>query len=344
MGALEPSWLPGYRVRILDGNALSATDRRLLELRPFWDAPLPGKVLAVLERQSGLVRHLFQTPDGHAQERSLLPEVIALVEAGDRWIADRNFCTHQFLHEIDSREGFFVIRRHGTVRGHPAGEWSAESACPTGRVREQTLAIHREGKGKTFRRIRVALNEPTRDGDGWIEILTNLPAEVDHSVVASLYQRRWRIETLFWEMAETLHGEPATLCQPQGFLFVFGMGLVASNAVRVFKGAIRRVHGASAWETRSLYYLMGEVVRFSGTMEICRETASWQEWHHRSEEVWLAELLRVAGQVRPGQYRKAPKRSPPSGAKRGKYQRDAHRNGGHTSTQKILEGRKVKDD
>jgi hypothetical protein len=122
MGSLEPSWLPGYRVRILDGNALSATDRRLLELRPFWDAPLPGKILAVLEQQSGLVHHLFQTPDGHAQERSLLPDVIELVGAKDLWIADRNFCTHQFLHEIDSREGFFVIRRHGTVRRADLGD------------------------------------------------------------------------------------------------------------------------------------------------------------------------------------------------------------------------------
>lgn len=44
----QPAWRLGYRVRILDGNHLSATHRRLLPLRDAWDAPLPGKVLAVL--------------------------------------------------------------------------------------------------------------------------------------------------------------------------------------------------------------------------------------------------------------------------------------------------------
>src|SRR3954464_8740922 len=42
-----PSWLPGYRVKILDGNHLEATEHRLPELRTTWAAPLPGKGLVV---------------------------------------------------------------------------------------------------------------------------------------------------------------------------------------------------------------------------------------------------------------------------------------------------------
>src|SRR5947209_18468297 len=97
LGARLPSWLPGYRVRILDGNHLSATDRRLLPLRDAWDSPLPGKVLAVLDQQTGLATDVFLTPDGHAQERTLLDEVLAVVSPGELWIADRNFCTMKFL-------------------------------------------------------------------------------------------------------------------------------------------------------------------------------------------------------------------------------------------------------
>src|SRR5262245_24116901 len=49
LNARLPSWLPGYRVRLLDGNFLAATEHRLPELRPTWAAAMPGKVLVVLE-------------------------------------------------------------------------------------------------------------------------------------------------------------------------------------------------------------------------------------------------------------------------------------------------------
>src|SRR6516164_5250636 len=54
LAARRAPWLPGYRVRILDGNHLSATEHRLEELRTTWAAPLPGKVLVVLMPETGL--------------------------------------------------------------------------------------------------------------------------------------------------------------------------------------------------------------------------------------------------------------------------------------------------
>src|SRR5262249_9510774 len=54
----EP-WLPTYRIRILDGNHLSATEHRLEELRTTWAAPLPGKILVVLEPETGLATDAF---------------------------------------------------------------------------------------------------------------------------------------------------------------------------------------------------------------------------------------------------------------------------------------------
>src|SRR5262249_55510014 len=51
LGARLEPWLPGYRCRVLDGNHLSATEHRLEELRTTWAAPLPGKVLVVLDQE-----------------------------------------------------------------------------------------------------------------------------------------------------------------------------------------------------------------------------------------------------------------------------------------------------
>ena len=118
LGATFPNWLPRYRAKVLDGNHLSATEHRIEELRTIWDAPLPGKVLVVLDQAHMLATKVFLTEDGHAQERSLIDEVLDSVDAGDLWIADRNFCTIRFMFGIFLRRGAFLIRQHGQVT-HP---------------------------------------------------------------------------------------------------------------------------------------------------------------------------------------------------------------------------------
>ena len=65
-------WLPGYRVKIIDGNCLEARERRLKALRAVQAGALPGKSLVIYEPAHGLVREVFPCEDGHAQERSML--------------------------------------------------------------------------------------------------------------------------------------------------------------------------------------------------------------------------------------------------------------------------------
>ncbi len=47
--------LPGWRVRILDGNHLPASEKRLAPLREHRGAALPGQALVVYDPDSGLV-------------------------------------------------------------------------------------------------------------------------------------------------------------------------------------------------------------------------------------------------------------------------------------------------
>jgi hypothetical protein len=69
LGGALPALLPGSRVKILDGNCLAGTQHRLKALRGSAAAPLPGKTLAVLDPQLGLVCDAFPCADGHAQGR-----------------------------------------------------------------------------------------------------------------------------------------------------------------------------------------------------------------------------------------------------------------------------------
>jgi hypothetical protein len=93
MGGARSPLLPGYHVRILDGNHLAGTEHRIKELRTIGAGALPGQALVVLDPRLMLVTDVVLSEDGHAQERSLLDQVLGLVRARDLWIDDRNFCT-----------------------------------------------------------------------------------------------------------------------------------------------------------------------------------------------------------------------------------------------------------
>jgi len=74
---------PGYRLRIVDGNEIAATDRRLKALREQNAAPLPGFALVVFEPAWNLITHTVLCRDGHAQERKLFPQLVELVQPGE---------------------------------------------------------------------------------------------------------------------------------------------------------------------------------------------------------------------------------------------------------------------
>ena len=331
LGARRESWLPGYRVRVVDGNQLAATDHRLEPLRTTAAAPLPGRSLVVLDPQTGLATDVFLTPDGHAQERSLLEDVLAVVEPGDVWLADRQFCTLKFLATIAQKRGFFVIRQHGTLKGQLRGGRRFQGESATGRVYEQAIDITFEGQVIRLRRVTVELHQPTQDGDAVLHLLTNLPADVSAVAAADLYQRRWSIEKLFWEVSTTLTCEVRTLCYPKAALFVFCLALMAANAVAVLKAALRAAHGAEAADELSGYYLALEVRQVHAGLMIAVPAEDWSPVAALAVQAFAQWLKDIAKRVDLTRYRKTPR-----GPKKPSSRKWRNRNSGHVSTHKLL--------
>ncbi len=83
LGFVPDPWLPGYPVRILDGNCLAASEKRLAVHRGVGGAALPGKSLVVFDPERRLMRDVFPCEDGHAQERRLLDAVAGSIRAGN---------------------------------------------------------------------------------------------------------------------------------------------------------------------------------------------------------------------------------------------------------------------
>ena len=141
MGGQLPQLLPGYRVKILDGNALAGTHHRIKALRGTRSAALPGKSLVVLDPQLGLAIDVFPCEDGHAQERSLIPAALETVEADDLWIEDRGFCTLGFIFGVKRRDGFVLVREHKGLPWTALSELRYVGRVETGVVYEQEVQI-----------------------------------------------------------------------------------------------------------------------------------------------------------------------------------------------------------
>ncbi len=283
--------LPGSEVRIIDGNHIGGTEHRLKVLRPEVAGALPGQAIAVLDPQREMVVDVFPEEDAHAQERSLLPLVLETVKAGQVWIADRNFCTKDFLTGISTHGASFVIREHLGLKWTEITPRLAVGQNDSGTIFEQQVRLD---SGLFVRRVTIQLKHSTRHGDLQVTVLTNLPqTEVTAIMVADLYLNRWQIEQMFQVITDTFNCELKTLGYPKAALCVFCIALMAFNILSTVKAALKDVHGAGKIESSlSNYYVVEEVQSTFRGMEIAICAEDWQPFAHMSV-LLLAEFLRA---------------------------------------------------
>ena len=335
MGSRREAWLPGYRARVLDGSHLPGAEHRLKPLRAERAGALPGQALVVFDPEAMLVTDAIPCEDGHAQERSMTAQVLALVGPGDLWVADRNFCTTALLFGIADRGGSFVIRQRGsTLTWGPAGPRQAKGRCDTGEVFEQPVRLTGpEGRTLLPRRVTVVLDQPTRDGDREIHILTDLPEDVADAVaVAAIYRRRWTLETAFQEMEATLNGEIAAWGYPRAAPFTLCVALVAYNVMSAVKGSLRSVHGVETIDAGvSGSDLAEEVTGTTRGMLVAIPEDEWAVFHGLPASE-MGEVLRdLARRVRLSHYRKQQR-----GPKKPKPKKASGYEKKHLSTAKLL--------
>jgi hypothetical protein len=132
---------------------------------------------------------VFPCEDGQANKRSLLGAVARIMRAGELWIADRNVCTLGYLRSFSEQEDFAVVRPHKNLPFSEDSPLAFVEADGERRVFEQKATVDR----RPYRRVRVELEKPTRNGDGFLDILTDLPPEIPTATVAALYRKRWTL-------------------------------------------------------------------------------------------------------------------------------------------------------
>jgi hypothetical protein len=337
-GRRPRSDVSGYETRIIDGNHLAATERRLKETRDRTAAPLPGKTLVVYSPRDRAIADCFPIEDGHAQERSELDAVLRTVRRKQLWVADRNFCTLKFLYGLAAAGAAFIIRQHGQVHGTPVGRLRKAGKIPGGVVHAQDFELPgHDGRTLRVRRVVVKLRQPTRDGDRELRLLTNLPeAAAAAATVAEQYRQRWRIETVMQHLTDTLRCEIRPLCYPKAALFGFALTLVMYNALAIVLAAIDAAHGPGRSASVSYFQMALEIVQASDGMLIALPPARWAAVSGWAPAKLAGELKQIAREMDVGSYAKTSR-----GPKKPKPKPTHHRAKVHISTKKLLDQRKL---
>jgi IS4 transposase len=332
-GACKPL-LSGYRVKMLDGNCLASTEHRLAVLRKTSAGALPGKSLVIYDPSTEMILDVIPCKDGHAQERSLLDQVLDRVNADDVIVCDRNFCVRSFLFGLEDKGGYFACRHHKQMPYKALSKLKKVGTTETGTVYEQQIEVSDdEGRVSVWRAITVQLKKETRDGDKELVIITNLPLDAADAIsIAEIYRKRWTIETMFQELESYLKSEINTLGYPQAALFGFCVALIAYNVLAVIKAALRNVHGEEKIKNEvSGYYIAGEISRTYEGMSIAIEEEEWSIFRTMAQDRFVAVLLQLANNVKISKYKKRPR-----GPKIKQPERSSLKNEPHVSTAKLL--------
>jgi hypothetical protein len=172
--------------------------------------------------------HALTVTDGRAADQGLAPTIIASLRAGDLVIRDLGYCSLETLHQIATKDAWFLSRLSSKVAVYASTEAAAEAVAlvdhvqPTGvqhgvgdfavylgaaRLPCRLLAYHLPEEVVAQRRrqahetARKKGRTPTHAYLHWLQYgwyITNVRASVwAAEVVATGYRIRWQIELLF---------------------------------------------------------------------------------------------------------------------------------------------------
>lgn len=224
-------------------------------------------------------------------------------------IADRHYCPSEFLFAIEGHRAAFVVRQHlGHLRWELLGERRSRGRVENGLLFEQEVDLTDPQTEEVMRvrRISLELDRPTRNGDGELHILTNLPARTaDAERVAALYRDRWSIETAFQELTTTLRCELHSLAYPPAALFAFCTAVACFNMLTVIRAALSQAHGTDTIDEEvSKYRLLDEISGTYRGMLIALPPTTWRNFATITHEELAGELVQWARQTSLARYKK----------------------------------------
>lgn len=333
LGKTLPACLDGFEVILGDGKKIKKAARRLKPTRGFSGGLIGAKALVAVDARTGLALAMSDSLDGLTNDVPLVPQLMEqlhqIIPGPICSVWDRQFDDLRTLGRLSERPGdAFVVRMN---QKHPVSvENSSETTDDQGRKRtDQIILMGRGAKARRLRRITLE-----RPGEEAIILLSNLLDKEAFPArdLLELYRLRWGIEQVFQQVTETFSLTHLIGCLPQAVLLQFAFCLLLYNLMQTVKAFVAE-DGKVLAGVVSMYYLFDHAKKELQAWAYHAD-GTWPRKHRDGVEMTarLRELLK--GVWNPILFTKAADKKP-----RGKPKVKQRLKGGHSSVQRILEGR-----
>ena len=170
---------------IVDGSTLEALFRKLQALQELPAGTLAGKMCTVVDLASRLPRYLCFIDLAQVHDTQFTQQLLRHSQAGTLWIFDRGFYDFNFFEQVIDWGAAWITRSKSNL------VYSVSQVLEHNDfIRDQLIQI--KGCCHPLRLLEV------RVGRRWYRYLTSVtdPLVLAPEMVADLYRRRWRIDTV----------------------------------------------------------------------------------------------------------------------------------------------------
>lgn len=331
-----PACFDGFRVIIGDGKKIKDAAKRLAPTRGFKGKLIGAKALVALDVRSGLALAMNDSLDGMANDVPLVPGLMdqlrGLIPVPILSVWDRQFDDVGTMRHLLARQGDGFVARAKQKQAYFTVESSVESLDDKGQRILDEIGVLGQKK-MTMRVRRITLFRTGEDEDD-VVLLTNLMDQklCGAADVLGLYKHRWGIEQVFQQITQTFSLSHLIGSHPRAVLFQFSYCLLLYNLMQVIKTYVAE-DGKVLVKQVSMYYLFDNV-RKELTAWACHVKSEWPRQPRDAERMRLRLGVLLKGSWNPIRYKKASDKKP-----RPKPKPKPLLHGGHTSVQRMLEGK-----
>jgi hypothetical protein len=335
-----PACFDGYQVIACDGKKIKRAAKRLKPTRGYSGKLLGAKALVAMDVRTGLAIAVSDSLDGEANDVPLAPalleQVRQVIEPPILSVWDRQFGDAGTLRLLGRRAGdAFVVRLRRGLKFTAAESSRQQHVDEQGRRIIDEVGVLGTGKQALPGVRRVTLARVGDDEED-VQLVTNLTDQEQFAAgdLLDLYRRRWGIESVFQQVTETFALDHLIGCAPQAILLQFALCLLMYNLVQVIKAYVAE-DGRVLAGVVSTYYLFDDVRQELLAWAYHAADGTWPRTRRRDADQMRARLRELLeGSWDPVAYTKASDKRP-----RKKKPKPIRISGGHTSVQRLLEGK-----
>jgi hypothetical protein len=334
--ATLPACFDGFEALAGDGKKIKNAAKRLKLTRGYSGKLLGAKALVAVNLRTGLAVAMSDSLDGQTNDVPLVPELMEqlhqLIPRPILSIWDRQFDDVRTFARLSARAGDAFV-----TRAKQSHTFAVESRVTGHDTNGRTVLdeIGMMGRGRQTMRVRRVTLVREEEGEENVVLLTNL---LDRAIFSAadlleLYRRRWGIEQVFQQVTETFSLSHLIGSSPKAVLLQFSYCLLLYNLMQVIKAYVAE-DGRVLATVVSMNYLFSDVRKELEAWAYHAGDVAWPREHREAAAMCqrLRELLKGVWNAK--KYTKASDKKP-----RGKPKKKLRLHGGHTSVQRLLEGK-----